>query len=164
MTLMIRVRMRLVPQTVKMHFCVLEKITADVVSYDQYGILTINFYIQNPVMIRFKVDRLLICNTLFDYIVFSFQAYFSTLTKILNCCWNSDEYKNIDALYGVNGLSVCWWLNFHRYIFTCAGCNAIVLPGTEAQIQNAIALFLCGVALSQLIYGPLSDSFGRKKH
>lgn len=34
---------------------------------------------------------------------------------------------------------------------------------TEAKIQDAIALFLCGVAFSQLIYGPLSDSFGRKK-
>ncbi|HIA0779915.1 TPA: hypothetical protein ACWOXG_004778 [Salmonella enterica subsp. enterica] len=35
---------------------------------------------------------------------------------------------------------------------------------TEAQIQDAIALFLFGVAFSQLIYGPLSDSLGRKKH
>lgn len=34
---------------------------------------------------------------------------------------------------------------------------------TEAQIQDAIALFLFGVAFSQLIYGPLSDSLGRKK-
>lgn len=34
---------------------------------------------------------------------------------------------------------------------------------TEAQIQDVIALFLFGVAFSQLIYGPLSDSLGRKK-
>ncbi|MCW4782418.1 multidrug effflux MFS transporter [Enterobacter chuandaensis] len=34
---------------------------------------------------------------------------------------------------------------------------------TEAQIQDAIALFLFGVAFSQLVYGPLSDSLGRKK-
>lgn len=34
---------------------------------------------------------------------------------------------------------------------------------TEAQIQNAIALFLFGVAFSQLIYGPLSDCLGRKR-
>lgn len=34
---------------------------------------------------------------------------------------------------------------------------------TEAQIQNAIAIFLFAVSFSQLIYGPLSDSLGRKK-
>ncbi|OSN10667.1 Bcr/CflA family drug resistance efflux transporter [Lonsdalea iberica] len=34
---------------------------------------------------------------------------------------------------------------------------------SEAQIQNAIAIFLFGVSFSQLIYGPLSDSLGRKK-
>jgi len=34
---------------------------------------------------------------------------------------------------------------------------------TEAQIQDAIALFLFGVAFSQLVYGPLSDCLGRKK-
>lgn len=34
---------------------------------------------------------------------------------------------------------------------------------TEAQIQNTIAIFLFGISLSQLIYGPLSDSLGRKK-
>lgn len=34
---------------------------------------------------------------------------------------------------------------------------------TEAEIQGAIALFLFGVAFSQLIYGPLSDSLGRKR-
>lgn len=34
---------------------------------------------------------------------------------------------------------------------------------SEAKIQDAIALFLSGVAFSQLIYGPLSDSLGRKK-
>lgn len=34
---------------------------------------------------------------------------------------------------------------------------------TEAQIQNAIAIFLFAVSFSQLIYGPLSDSLGRKR-
>lgn len=34
---------------------------------------------------------------------------------------------------------------------------------TPAQMQNAIAIFLFAIALGQLIYGPLSDSFGRKK-
>ncbi|MCZ2328851.1 multidrug effflux MFS transporter [Bartonella sp. F02] len=34
---------------------------------------------------------------------------------------------------------------------------------TESQIQNAIAIFLFAMALGQLIYGPLSDNFGRKK-
>ncbi|QRN41365.1 MAG: Bcr/CflA family efflux MFS transporter [Neisseriaceae bacterium] len=34
---------------------------------------------------------------------------------------------------------------------------------TESQIQNAIAIFLIALAVGQLIYGPLSDNFGRKK-
>ncbi|USA55384.1 multidrug effflux MFS transporter [Acinetobacter sp. C32I] len=33
----------------------------------------------------------------------------------------------------------------------------------ESSIQNAIAIFLLGISISQLIYGPLSDSFGRRK-
>lgn len=33
---------------------------------------------------------------------------------------------------------------------------------TESDIQSAIAIFLFGISISQLIYGPLSDSFGRK--
>ncbi len=35
---------------------------------------------------------------------------------------------------------------------------------TESRIQSAIAVFLFALALGQLIYGPLSDNFGRKKH
>ncbi|WP_142417161.1 multidrug effflux MFS transporter [Bartonella massiliensis] len=34
---------------------------------------------------------------------------------------------------------------------------------TQSQIQNAVAVFLFALALGQLIYGPLSDNFGRKK-
>ncbi|WP_375639314.1 multidrug effflux MFS transporter [Bartonella sp. MF74HXZ] len=34
---------------------------------------------------------------------------------------------------------------------------------TQSQIQNAVAVFLLALALGQLIYGPLSDNFGRKK-
>ncbi|ATO57279.1 multidrug effflux MFS transporter [Bartonella sp. 1-1C] len=34
---------------------------------------------------------------------------------------------------------------------------------TESQIQHAVAIFLSAVAIGQLIYGPLSDNFGRKK-
>ncbi|WP_183194453.1 multidrug effflux MFS transporter [Bartonella fuyuanensis] len=34
---------------------------------------------------------------------------------------------------------------------------------TESQIQNAVAIFLLALAIGQLIYGPLSDNFGRKK-
>ncbi|WP_273789639.1 multidrug effflux MFS transporter [Bartonella sp. ML70XJBT] len=34
---------------------------------------------------------------------------------------------------------------------------------TESQIQSAVAIFLFALALGQLIYGPLSDNFGRKK-
>ncbi|WP_455477513.1 multidrug effflux MFS transporter [Bartonella sp. B41] len=34
---------------------------------------------------------------------------------------------------------------------------------TESQIQNAVAIFLLALAVGQLIYGPLSDNFGRKK-
>lgn len=34
---------------------------------------------------------------------------------------------------------------------------------TEEKIQDSIAIFLFGVAFSQLFYGPLSDSLGRKK-
>lgn len=34
---------------------------------------------------------------------------------------------------------------------------------SPAQMQNAIAIFLFAIALGQLIYGPLSDSMGRKK-
>jgi len=34
---------------------------------------------------------------------------------------------------------------------------------SESQIQNSIAIFLLGISFSQLVYGPLSDSFGRKK-
>ncbi|WP_273756184.1 multidrug effflux MFS transporter [Bartonella sp. MM73XJBT] len=34
---------------------------------------------------------------------------------------------------------------------------------TESQIQNAVAVFLLALAVGQLIYGPLSDNFGRKK-
>ncbi len=32
----------------------------------------------------------------------------------------------------------------------------------ETQVQNAISIFLLGVSFSQLVYGPLSDSLGRK--
>lgn len=35
---------------------------------------------------------------------------------------------------------------------------------SESQIQSAVAIFLFALALGQLIYGPLSDNFGRKKH
>ncbi|WP_375626771.1 MULTISPECIES: multidrug effflux MFS transporter [unclassified Bartonella] len=34
---------------------------------------------------------------------------------------------------------------------------------TQSQIQSAVAVFLLALALGQLIYGPLSDNFGRKK-
>ncbi|WP_254493847.1 multidrug effflux MFS transporter [Bartonella sp. B1099] len=34
---------------------------------------------------------------------------------------------------------------------------------TQSQIQSAVAVFLFALALGQLIYGPLSDNFGRKK-
>ncbi|WP_375704346.1 MFS transporter, partial [Bartonella sp. AD328YNZD] len=34
---------------------------------------------------------------------------------------------------------------------------------TQSQIQSAVAIFLFALALGQLIYGPLSDNFGRKK-
>ncbi|MBX4335162.1 multidrug effflux MFS transporter [Bartonella raoultii] len=34
---------------------------------------------------------------------------------------------------------------------------------TESQIQSAVAIFLFALALGQLIYGALSDNFGRKK-
>ncbi|AGF76248.1 multidrug effflux MFS transporter [Bartonella vinsonii] len=34
---------------------------------------------------------------------------------------------------------------------------------SESQIQSAVAIFLFALALGQLIYGPLSDNFGRKK-
>ncbi|WP_078663209.1 multidrug effflux MFS transporter [Bartonella sp. WD12.1] len=34
---------------------------------------------------------------------------------------------------------------------------------TESQIQSTIAIFLLALASGQLIYGPLSDNFGRKK-
>ncbi|WP_455479119.1 multidrug effflux MFS transporter [Bartonella sp. B23] len=34
---------------------------------------------------------------------------------------------------------------------------------TESQIQNAVAIFLLALAVGQLIYGPISDNFGRKK-
>ncbi|EJF82568.1 multidrug effflux MFS transporter [Candidatus Bartonella washoeensis] len=34
---------------------------------------------------------------------------------------------------------------------------------TESKIQNAVAIFLFALAIGQLIYGPLSDNFGRKK-
>ncbi|EJF76033.1 multidrug effflux MFS transporter [Bartonella alsatica] len=34
---------------------------------------------------------------------------------------------------------------------------------TESRIQNAVAIFLFALAIGQLIYGPLSDNFGRKK-
>ncbi|WP_273757160.1 multidrug effflux MFS transporter [Bartonella sp. MM73XJBT] len=34
---------------------------------------------------------------------------------------------------------------------------------TESRIQSAVAIFLFALALGQLIYGPLSDNFGRKK-
>ncbi|MET3559562.1 DHA1 family bicyclomycin/chloramphenicol resistance-like MFS transporter [Bartonella japonica] len=34
---------------------------------------------------------------------------------------------------------------------------------TESQIQNAVAIFLLALAIGQLVYGPLSDNFGRKK-
>lgn len=43
------------------------------------------------------------------------------------------------------------------------GDMSVFYKVTEAQIQDAIAIFLLGVAFSQLIYGPLSDSLGRKK-
>lgn len=34
---------------------------------------------------------------------------------------------------------------------------------SESSVQSAISIFLFGIAFSQLIYGPLSDSLGRKK-
>ncbi|WP_273758462.1 multidrug effflux MFS transporter [Bartonella sp. AU55XJBT] len=34
---------------------------------------------------------------------------------------------------------------------------------TQSQIQSAVAVFLFALAIGQLIYGPLSDNFGRKK-
>ncbi|EJF87837.1 multidrug effflux MFS transporter [Bartonella rattimassiliensis] len=34
---------------------------------------------------------------------------------------------------------------------------------TESDIQSAVAIFLLALAIGQLIYGPLSDNFGRKK-
>lgn len=34
---------------------------------------------------------------------------------------------------------------------------------TQSQIQSAVAVFLFALALGQLLYGPLSDNFGRKK-
>ncbi|KEC54745.1 multidrug effflux MFS transporter [Bartonella koehlerae] len=34
---------------------------------------------------------------------------------------------------------------------------------TESEIQSAVAVFLFALAIGQLIYGPLSDNFGRKK-
>lgn len=34
---------------------------------------------------------------------------------------------------------------------------------SESDIQSAVAVFLLALALGQLIYGPLSDNFGRKK-
>ncbi|WP_455465716.1 multidrug effflux MFS transporter [Bartonella sp. B39] len=34
---------------------------------------------------------------------------------------------------------------------------------TESKIQSAVAIFLFALAIGQLIYGPLSDNFGRKK-
>ncbi|UTO28918.1 multidrug effflux MFS transporter [Bartonella harrusi] len=34
---------------------------------------------------------------------------------------------------------------------------------TESKIQSSVAIFLFALALGQLIYGPLSDNFGRKK-
>ncbi|MDE9433381.1 multidrug effflux MFS transporter [Xenorhabdus bovienii] len=34
---------------------------------------------------------------------------------------------------------------------------------SESSVQSAIAIFLFGIAFSQLIYGPLSDCLGRKK-
>lgn len=33
----------------------------------------------------------------------------------------------------------------------------------ESEIQSAVAIFLLALAVGQLIYGPLSDNFGRKK-
>lgn len=33
---------------------------------------------------------------------------------------------------------------------------------TSSQIQNGISIFLLAVGVSQLFYGPLSDSIGRK--
>ncbi|WP_375617170.1 MFS transporter, partial [Bartonella sp. AP58NXGY] len=34
---------------------------------------------------------------------------------------------------------------------------------SESDMQSAVAVFLLALALGQLIYGPLSDNFGRKK-
>ncbi|GAA5108407.1 multidrug effflux MFS transporter [Bartonella jaculi] len=34
---------------------------------------------------------------------------------------------------------------------------------TESKIQSAVAIFLFALAIGQLVYGPLSDNFGRKK-
>ncbi|EJF82453.1 drug resistance transporter, Bcr/CflA subfamily [Bartonella elizabethae Re6043vi] len=34
---------------------------------------------------------------------------------------------------------------------------------SESEIQSAVAIFLLALAVGQLIYGPLSDNFGRKK-
>lgn len=54
-------------------------------------------------------------------------------------------------------------VNFYGYFSSRLGDMRQYYQVNESEIQSAVAIFLLALAVGQLIYGPLSDNFGRKK-